>query len=468
MLFMDGDKMEFRFINDILESLGHEASDTPKPDVESEDTWIVCGASATWHQVPLLQLNHWFPAWTKKRLGDEWEASVEKSKEQVDRQKSELAAKLVTANETQTIKQDSEAKALLDSLLDEWDKVVRKQDVLQKIYDLGVCPFDVPGDGDCGIHAALSLLNGAPHCTSGKYESHEELSRALQEKRSESSHFVFFSRRTTFCREPLCDGSLIGNFKGYSRVLCKIVVPQEPFKKPIDFVAVVIVWEVSSLSIWVRVQAFWLTTIVAYAEELKQTWLKAKGRSLWQDLFCWFGEADALIEEEKQRKGKATKKSDPPQTPSKGPQSKTAGETPQQSKSKSASTSTPKRKAEDDVVTPVKKRGQVHQSGDLGLKTPPHKSEKPNRIEFGRAKHQDALLARAKEPVVLAGEDDPLALNEGDDDADIFAKLEIRRAKHHRVGKKPVSEHNQRRGVLKKFLASLSLDWGAFQHCHRR
>lgn len=189
--------MRFRYISDILEGFGHEPHDTTTPDVEDKDTWVICGVSATWTPVPILQLNHWLPAWTKAKLGDEWEAFVEKSKEEVGREKSELAADLVHANQSNE-EDPVEAKAKLESLLDSWDKVVLKQEVLQKMYDFGVCPFDVPGDGDCGVHAVLSLLNGAPHCISGKYEFHEDLLRALQEKRAESSHFVVCFSENSF------------------------------------------------------------------------------------------------------------------------------------------------------------------------------------------------------------------------------------------------------------------------------
>ena len=198
LLLQDGEEFRYRFISEILQGLGHaELHDATKPDVEGEDTWIICGASATWTPVPVLQLNHWFPAWTKKRLGDEWEGAMEKSKDAAEQEKSALAASLVHANQRNT-EDDVEAKANLESLLDEWDKVVRKQGFLQRLYDFGVCPFDVPGDGDCGIHSVLSHLNGAPHSTNGVYESHEELSRAVQEKRSESGHFVVFFFENSF------------------------------------------------------------------------------------------------------------------------------------------------------------------------------------------------------------------------------------------------------------------------------
>lgn len=206
-----------------------------------------------------------------------------------------------------------------------------------------------------------------------------------------------------------------------------------------------------------------------YAEELQQLWIKARGQSLWQDLFVWFGEADAMEEElkkaaRKQQKGTASKlNSDPPQTPPKGSK---AGETVQQSKPKP---SAPKRKAEDLIVTPVKTKGQVPESGDLGLKTPPDKSARPKGpkgTDFGKPKRNDSHLAKAKAPVVI---DDPLALNEEDDDADIFAKLAIRRAKHRRVARKiPESDSKTRKNRLKKYLATLSLDWGEFQRCHKR
>lgn len=172
------------------------------------------------------------------------------------------------------------------------------------------------------------------------------------------------------------------------------------------------------------------------------------------------------LQASKNKKGTATKlKPDLPQTPPKGSKackSKTAGGTPQQSKS------TSKRKAEDLEVTPVKKKGQVPESGDLRLKTPPEKSVRPKGTDFGKRKCHDSHLAKAKAPVVVAEEHDPLALDEEDEDANIFAKLVIRRAKHNRVRKRFESDSQRRKNKLKKYLASLCLDWGAFQRCHRR
>lgn len=65
---------------------------------------------------------------------------MEKSKDAAEQEKSALAASLVHANQRNT-EDDVEAKANLESLLDEWDKVVRKQGFLQRLYDFGVCPL---------------------------------------------------------------------------------------------------------------------------------------------------------------------------------------------------------------------------------------------------------------------------------------------------------------------------------------
>eukprot|EP00438_Fugacium_kawagutii_P001758 Skav227135 [mRNA] locus=scaffold133:277036:277752:- [translate_table: standard] len=135
--------------------------ETGQPSPDSDEIWHVIGVSASFKRTNYSSINHFVPAWHKDQLGEAlWNLAWAQQDMKITDQKAQITLAVMNLS-----KSDGESEeALLNSLLEQQERLDAQEVFLTECKSLSLFPEDVEGLGNCGLLSLLALERGRPQC----------------------------------------------------------------------------------------------------------------------------------------------------------------------------------------------------------------------------------------------------------------------------------------------------------------
>ena len=133
------------------------------PDFGCSDTWFYVACRLDWKRAGLMTLNHFIPAWHRDQLDHDWEVARLTLVSRHRNREATLSASIVKALDVlQNAEEDEqeEAEANLFSLMDEKTQLRNEVEAVNQMFQVGLIPKIVPGDGNCGLWSTIALRQG--------------------------------------------------------------------------------------------------------------------------------------------------------------------------------------------------------------------------------------------------------------------------------------------------------------------
>lgn len=148
----------WRLTGGLLGSLDHAA-----PGPNDREAFTLVAVRADYVQDEINTINHFMPAWTESQLQDHWQPLCDilfqKVEKRIASTKGKLQA-LEVQSDSEGDQPDEHIEALKCSLEANLRMLERKQHFQRVMFGAGLCPLEVPGDGDCLLSSLTSLQAG--------------------------------------------------------------------------------------------------------------------------------------------------------------------------------------------------------------------------------------------------------------------------------------------------------------------
>ena len=137
-------------------------ADDDLPDFASQDTWFYVGCMANFQKKPINHLNHFIPCWHKEQFSSEaeWDVVRHSLLQDLTGQHLEIANRLHEIMEEEEEAELIEAE--METMMHEEQCVKDTIKAVEEMLSMGLYPFLVPADGNCGVWSTLMLRRGLP------------------------------------------------------------------------------------------------------------------------------------------------------------------------------------------------------------------------------------------------------------------------------------------------------------------